>query len=195
MQYSRILLFISFLVTFGKFETLSAQSKAPDIRTLLDELGVEPEVMVGEFMQTKTFKDIPKALESSGTFEFKKGELSWNQRAPFPSSLRYQDGKLTQSVNGQPATDVADQATSFYGVISCVIHPNEKCVAEHFSVTNVAVTKGHTWTVTLVPRSEMLRRAITSIALNGQASDVQKVWLKQNDSETTVQFSKIKKKF
>ena len=132
----------------------------------------KPQVLRGQFEQTKTVKGFRNPLRSTGSFVVARDHgVIWKTEKPFASELvitadqirsRQADGSQRVEVDAsqQPAM------RSFNAVMFSLISGDMTSLAKVFRIEPVA-TGTAAWQLRLTPRSRMLERAFTELQLQG----------------------------
>ncbi|HVJ65667.1 MAG TPA: outer membrane lipoprotein carrier protein LolA [Bdellovibrionota bacterium] len=154
-------------------------------------------VVEGKFKQVRTIKDMDLHLESEGTFRFEQPlNLNWVQSKPFDLKLTMSPDRIVQkSFDGSEQVITKEQQPSVF-VFSAsfleVFSGNEESLKKNFT-TEVTV-QGDKWQISLVPRDELLKKAIAAVEIRG-AEFVSRVRVQEkNGNATEIEFTGVKAK-
>ncbi len=140
----------------------------------LDELQqrfTEQPVVRAHFEQTRTIKDLPQPLRSSGEMLIARDNgLLWDQKAPFPMTLLLDDKRMVQTINGQPPqTITADnnpQMFQFNHLLRALFQADRKVLEENFRIDFKDAGNGR-WSLVLTPTTTPLDKIFASMDLGG----------------------------
>jgi len=140
----------------------------------LDELQqhfTEQPVVRAHFEQTRTIKDLPQPLRSSGEMLIARDSgLLWDQKAPFPMTLLLDDTRMVQAINGQPPqTITADnnpQMFQFNHLLRALFQADRKVLEENFRIDFKDLGNGR-WSLLLTPTTTPLDKIFASMDLGG----------------------------
>lgn len=140
----------------------------------LDELQqrfTEQPVVRAHFEQTRTIKDLPQPLRSSGEMLIARDNgLLWDQKAPFPMTLLLDDKRMVQTINGQPPqTITADnnpQMFQFNHLLRALFQADRKVLEENFRIDFKDLGNGR-WSLVLTPTTTPLDKIFASMDLGG----------------------------
>ncbi len=140
----------------------------------LDELQqrfTEQPVVRAHFEQTRTIKDLPQPLRSSGEMLIARDNgLLWDQKAPFPMTLLLDDKRMVQTINGQPPqTITADnnpQMFQFNHLLRALFQADRKVLEENFRIDFKDAGNGR-WSLVQTPTTTPLDKIFASMDLGG----------------------------
>jgi len=128
-------------------------------------------VLRGEFVQEKQVAGFKNPLRSNGRFLLARDQgVLWTTTAPFPSEIVItQDRILSRQRDGSRHVEVdAKQQPGLRSVnamMFALMIGDMKALTSTFDVKSESVASG--WKMTLVPRSNQLAQAFTSVRLTG----------------------------
>jgi hypothetical protein len=143
--------------------------------------------VVGEFKQVREIKDLKLKLNSTGTFTFKVPlELNWIQIKPFAMTILMTPDKIIQKNSDSSTMEMTKQSqpvvfifsSSFLSIFSGDIENIKK------SFTYQIDFKRNDWTMSLVPKDELLKKVISMVKIEGQ-DFVKKVEVTESTGNTT----------
>ena len=140
----------------------------------LDELQqrfTEQPVVRAHFEQTRTIKDMPQPLRSSGEMLIARDDgLLWDQKAPFPMLLLLDDKRMVQTINGQPPQTITaennPQMFQFNHLLRALFQADRKVLEENFRIDFKDLGNGR-WSLMLTPTTTPLDKIFTSLDLGG----------------------------
>jgi uncharacterized iron-regulated membrane protein len=137
----------------------------------LQQRFTEQPVVRAHFEQTRTIKDLPQPLKSSGEMLIARDKgLLWDQTTPFSMKLLLDDTRMVQAINGQPPqTITADnnpQMFQFNHLLRALFQADRKVLEQNFHVAFVDKGEGR-WTLRLTPIVTPLDKIFASIDLAG----------------------------
>ncbi|MCU6667362.1 outer membrane lipoprotein carrier protein LolA [Enterobacteriaceae bacterium H4N4] len=140
----------------------------------LDELQqrfTEQPVVRAHFEQTRTIKDMPQPLRSSGEMLVARDDgLLWDQKAPFPMLLLLDDKRMVQTLNGQPPQTITaennPQMFQFNHLLRALFQADRKVLEENFRIDFKDLGNGR-WSLVLTPTTTLLDKIFASLDLGG----------------------------
>lgn len=163
---------------------LSPLAHAFDLQQLSDQLA-RPQVIHGNFIQEKHLRALPKPLTSTGTFVLAKDHgLLWQLNSPLKQDYRItalgiarRNGSEWQMLPGKSAG--AEQNRLFIAVLQ----GDSSGLARDFELRLQG--QPTQWTLTLTPRSLLLKQVFTQINIDG-GELVQRIELQETQGDSTV---------
>ena len=163
---------------------LSPLAHAFDLQQLSDQLA-RPQVIHGDFIQEKHLRALPKPLTSTGTFVLAKDHgLLWQLNTPLKQDYRItalgiarRNGSEWQMLPGKSAG--AEQNRLFLAVLQ----GDSSGLARDFELRLQG--EPTQWTLTLTPRSLLLKQVFTQINIDG-GELVQRIELQETQGDSTV---------
>ena len=163
---------------------LSPLAHAFDLQQLSDQLA-RPQVIHGDFVQEKHLRALPKPLASTGTFVLAKDHgLLWQLNSPLKQDYRItalgiarRNGSEWQMLPGKSAG--AEQNRLFLAVLQ----GDSSGLARDFELHLQG--QPTQWTLTLTPRSLLLKQVFTQINIDG-GELVQRIELQETQGDSTV---------
>ena len=163
---------------------LSPLAHAFDLQQLSDQLA-RPQVIHGDFIQEKHLRALPKPLTSTGTFVLAKDHgLLWQLNSPLKQDYRItalgiarRNGSEWQMLPGKSAG--AEQNRLFLAVLQ----GDSSGLARDFELRLQG--QPTQWTLTLTPRSLLLKQVFTQINIDG-GELVQRIELQETQGDSTV---------
>ncbi|ADO46539.1 outer membrane lipoprotein carrier protein LolA [[Enterobacter] lignolyticus] len=150
---------------------LAPLAQAITLDTLQQRFTRQP-VIRAHFEQTRTIKDLPQPLRSSGEMLIARDTgLLWDQKTPFPMQLMLNDARMVQSVNGQPpqviTADNNPQMFQLNHLLRALFQADRRVLEQNFRID--FQDKGDDrWTLRLTPTTTPLDKIFSSIDLAGQ---------------------------
>ena len=163
---------------------LSPLAHAFDLQQLSDQLA-RPQVIHGDFVQEKHLRALPKPLTSTGTFVLAKDHgLLWQLNSPLKQDYRItalgiarRNGSEWQMLPGKSAG--AEQNRLFLAVLQ----GDSSGLQRDFELRLQG--QPTQWTLTLTPRSLLLKQVFTQINIDG-GELVQRIELQETQGDSTV---------
>ena len=163
---------------------VSPLAHAFDLQQLSDQLA-RPQVIHGDFIQEKHLRALPKPLTSTGTFVLAKDHgLLWQLNTPLKQDYRItalgiarRNGSEWQMLPGKSAG--AEQNRLFLAVLQ----GDSSGLARDFELRLQG--QPTQWTLTLTPRSLLLKQVFTQINIDG-GELVQRIELQETQGDSTV---------
>lgn len=155
----------------------------PQLQTLIEpaaqELAKNP-VLRGGFTQKKFLKDIPKPLQSSGSFIVARGQgIYWHTRLPFDSEFILTPDRMVQLDGGNTAVRLNTAQQPGLRVVGDIFFSifalNPDALARNFQLFGKAGKRG-TWLLGLRPKNAALNGVLSEAVIAG-ATRVQNVQL------------------
>lgn len=137
----------------------------------LQQRFTEQPVVRAHFEQTRTIKDLPQPLKSSGEMLIARDKgLLWDQATPFSMKLLLDDTRMVQAINGQPPQTITaennPQMFQFNHLLRALFQADRKVLEQNFRVAFVDKGEGR-WTLRLTPIVTPLDKIFASIDLAG----------------------------
>ncbi|MEG1210756.1 MAG: outer membrane lipoprotein carrier protein LolA [Leclercia sp.] len=140
----------------------------------LDELQqrfTEQPVVRAHFEQTRTIKDMPQPLRSSGEMLIARDNgLLWDQKAPFPMMLLLDDARMVQTINGQPPQTITaennPQMFQFNHLLRALFQADRKVLEENFRIDFKDLGNDR-WSLVLTPTTTPLDKIFATLDLGG----------------------------
>lgn len=168
------------VLTFSIFSPAFSISQNEIFKMLSDHKTTE-----GTFTQTKTISKLNRKLSSSGTYLFSDKEVTWNTIKPFPSKLTITETQMIQTLpNGTvQKIDFSSNPTFSYiaKTIKSIFENNEFKIKENFE-TDFSLSEKEKWHITMLPKNDMILKAIKAIEVEGIIFD-SKTPEKKSDSK------------
>ncbi|MFY9994767.1 MAG: outer membrane lipoprotein carrier protein LolA [Leclercia sp.] len=139
----------------------------------LQQRFTEQPVVRAHFEQTRTIKDMPQPLRSSGEMLIARDDgLLWDQKAPFPMTLLLDDKRMVQTLNGQPPQTITaennPQMFQFNHLLRALFQADRKVLEENFRIDFNDLGNGR-WSLMLTPTTSPLDKIFASLDLGGAA--------------------------
>ena len=155
-----------------------ANLESPEVQKVMQALSAA-ETVHGTFTQKRTVVKIKRTFESSGKFEIsQKNGITWDMEKPFASKLVISDSGVVQTNADGSKTKMASADNVIFREIAtsmrAVLSGNIAVLENRFDLFFLQQKKG--WSVGLLPKEKTIRKAITSIVLEGD-KDLKKVEL------------------
>ncbi|MBY7734627.1 LolA family protein [Francisella philomiragia] len=165
----RLFTFISIFLTIVAPLYALDLSKDSDFQAVEKQLTKDTNIS-GKFIQIRQIAGLNSSLKSSGTFKLTNdGSLLWQQQSPIKTTMQMSKNKLTQTIMDNPPTVLTrdDQPIvfTFTSVFMSVFKGDTKTISEFFNINFDGNTQN--WTITLIPKSSPLNKAIKEITLKG----------------------------
>jgi hypothetical protein len=159
-------------------------ANAFDLQQLSEQLA-KPEVIHGHFIQEKHLRALPKPLTSTGTFVLAKNQgLLWLLKTPLQQDYRItakgiarRDGTVWQMLPAKTAG--AEQNRLFIAVLQ----GDSSGLQRDFELSLSGDARA--WTLTLVPRSMLLKQVFSQINIVG-GELVQSIELRETQGDSTL---------
>ncbi|NIG74644.1 outer membrane lipoprotein carrier protein LolA [Cedecea neteri] len=137
----------------------------------LQQRFTEQPVVRAHFEQTRTIKDLPQPLKSSGEMLIARDKgLLWDQTTPFSMKLLLDDTRMVQAINGQPPQTITaennPQMFQFNHLLRALFQADRKVLEQNFRVEFADKGEGR-WTLRLTPIVTPLDKIFASIDLAG----------------------------
>ena len=172
---------------------LAVSAHAQDLAQSVRQQLAQPQVLRGEFEQSKQVQGFARPLVSRGSFVVAKEKgVLWSTAKPFASQLRLtRDEILATQANGavafrldaskEPAVRVIN------GLMFSLLGGDLGGLAEHFRIDGEAGAKG--WSLVLTPKSSSLAKLMSRIELAGDKY-VRSIRIAEaNGDQTQIRFS------
>jgi len=139
----------------------------------LQQRFTEQPVVRAHFEQTRTIKDMPQPLRSSGEMLIARDDgLLWDQKAPFPMTLLLDDKRMVQTLNGQPPQTITaennPQMFQFNHLLRALFQADRQVLEENFRIDFNDLGNGR-WSLMLTPTTSPLDKIFASLDLGGAA--------------------------
>ena len=155
-----------------------------------------PEVLRGNFEQTREIAMLSKPLESSGRFLLSDMGLYWQQDRPVASVMIADADRLLQSVGDGAlrSIDVAKNPVvlSFSQSFLSIFSGGEEGLRENFDVEfKPAGDESGTWEIILTPTRFPMSEAVESIILTGREYIETLTVINRTSDKTVIHFSEL----
>ena len=175
---------MTFLKIFTLFLLLLNQANADDVLTKIAARLDKTLITQGEFQQEKQLKFLRKPLFSKGTFTYHQSKgVIWKTVTPIPSILLVNDAQLMTG-QGEQAVPPA-----FGRVFKALLGGELNRLGEDFIIAGGE--QELTWNIRLTPKDELLKKAISSIHINGDTELRELEISETNGNITHIRFSAI----
>ena len=160
------------LISAAALFWLSVGSAQPhSLDSVLADLGAHP-TLRGNFDQTREIPGLSRPLHSTGSFVVSDAGLYWAQATPFEFVLIADESRLIQKVLDQPPVELDFRsqpiAASIGSIFVGIVTGQRALLERNFVLSFSSGSDG--WAIGLVPRSEVIARAIESIEVRGAAA-------------------------
>lgn len=150
---------------------LAPLAQAITLDTLQQRFTQQP-VIRAHFEQTRTIKDLPQPLQSSGEMLIARDTgLLWDQKTPFAMQLMLDDARMVQSVNGQPpqviTADNNPQMFQLNHLLRALFQADRHVLEQNFRI-DFQDQGDDSWTLRLTPITTPLDKIFSSIDLAGK---------------------------
>ena len=137
----------------------------------LQQRFTEQPVIRAHFEQSRTIKDLPQPLKSSGEMLIARDKgLLWDQTSPFSMKLLLDDTRMVQAINGQPPQTITaennPQMFQFNHLLRALFQADRKVLEQNFRVEFTDKGEGR-WTLRLIPIVTPLDKIFATIDLAG----------------------------
>ncbi|HEY3984560.1 outer membrane lipoprotein carrier protein LolA [Cedecea sp.] len=137
----------------------------------LQQRFTEQPVIRAHFEQSRTIKDLPQPLKSSGEMLIARDKgLLWDQTSPFSMKLLLDDTRMVQAINGQPPQTITaennPQMFQFNHLLRALFQADRKVLEQNFRVEFTDKGEGR-WTLRLMPIVTPLDKIFATIDLAG----------------------------
>jgi len=155
-----------------------------------------PQVLRGNFEQTREIAMLSRPLESSGRFLLSDMGLYWQQDSPVASVMIADSDRLLQSVGdgALQSIDVAKNPVvlSFSQSFLSIFSGGEAGLRENFGVEfTPASDKSGTWEIALTPTRFPMSEAVASIILTGREYIETLTVINRTSDTTVIHFSEL----
>ncbi|HVS51601.1 MAG TPA: hypothetical protein VHD62_04540 [Opitutaceae bacterium] len=159
------------------------QPDDPAWRDLRDAFARRPAAGVSDFEERRwfTFKKTPTVLHGVARVSTERG-LSLAYAGPPARIVIIDDRGLLLREAGRDSVPPADVRTGGPdGVLLHLLRFDLKALAEEFDISGERT--GAAWSLTLLPRTEALRRTLGQIAVAGEGTDVRRIELRRSATQ------------
>src|SRR5262249_9646525 len=151
----------------------------------------QPEVLRGDFEQSKTVQGFVRPLASKGDFIVARGRgVFWRTREPFASELRLTRNEIVATQGGQIAfkLDAGREPTVriINGLMFALLNGDVGQLSELFKLDGAV--EGRTWQLLLVPRQANLAQLLKKVELQGDTQVRRIVIDEANGDRTQIRF-------
>lgn len=193
---------ILYLLTLAIFLPLSAKANvflhpAQSVNLLNIKNSIpQPEIVRGNFKQTKLIKDLNKNFISSGKFLFSKERgIYWDMQKPFSIINSFTKEGLITNENGKKTLVEANKSPAFKeisDIFQLVFTADVDKLKDHFEIF---FTKNkESWMLGLKSKNEAIKSVATKITITGNKF-VSKIILEEEGGDlTTIEFSNLNQK-
>ena len=159
-------------------------AQAFDLQQLSDQLA-KPSVIHGNFIQEKHLRALPQPLTSKGTFVLAKDHgLLWLLKSPLQQDYRISaQGIARRDANGWQPLPNKSAGAEQNRLFLAVLQGDSSGLQRDFELQLQGEAKQ--WTLTLIPRSLLLKQVFTQINIDG-GELVQKIELLETQGDSTV---------
>lgn len=136
----------------------------------LEGLTSAPELLRGEFIQSKYISALDTEFESSGTFEYRRNQaIEWRTVAPIENVLVMTPDRIINRQAGNELSRLESDSNPVVSVFSDIFFGVMTAewgkLAQYFSFK--LKRNGESWTVHLVPIDSSVEQVVSSVELNG----------------------------
>lgn len=165
MKKKLVILASTLLLTFS---TLSNAITLNDLQQLFSK----NQVIRADFTQDRYINGLASPIHSTGKMIISKElGLWWQQKTPFAMTLKMNQQRMEQRIEGQAAEVITaekqPQLFQFNHLLTAIFTADKKILETNFAITIVEQNKQ--WTVTLQPKLAPLNKIFKSIVLNGKS--------------------------
>ncbi|UOB24508.1 outer membrane lipoprotein carrier protein LolA [Pseudomonas orientalis] len=163
---------------------LSFSAHAFDLQQLSDQLA-KPSVIHGNFTQEKHLRALPQPLVSKGTFVLAKDHgLLWLLKTPLQQDYRItSQGIARRDANGWQLLPNKSAGAEQNRLFLAVLQGDSSGLQRDFDLQLQG--QAQNWTLTLIPRSLLLKQVFTQINIDGGAL-VNTIELLETQGDSTV---------
>jgi hypothetical protein len=181
-----------YCLLIGFFFTLAPSSyAAPTLTQLIEQRLTERSKVKGKYKQKKFLQKINQELNSSGNFQFIRGEkIEWFQIFPFKSSIKMsattlsvEDGKRaveTMSLDANPDLKIIQD------IFFSLLNGDQIKLKEYFEIKARGPVRD--WQLILTPKSKDISLVIDTLILKGDLWLSQIEIVEKNKNKTTIYF-------
>ncbi len=167
----------------------SLPAAAADIASAVQARLANPELLRGQFEQSKSIEGFKKPLLSSGEFLFWRGHgVIWRTKKPFESMLTLTPKALAASQNGITTMrmDARSEPTiaAMNETLLALLAGDVENLKQRFQLEG-ELNGSQQWTLRLTPKDRGFTSVISRIELSGDRY-VQRVQLQENNGDTSV---------
>lgn len=163
----------------------SARAQAPTLERVLGAFS-ELRGLTAEFHETKRIALLAVPVESDGVIRFMPGKLYREVTRPTRSVALVEGDRLTMSSGGErQEIDLSDNPIvgGFVGTFRHVLAGDRAALEQTYTLD--FQVQGDAWTLTLRPRSEALRRFLTSLRLVGRGQAIERTVMTERTGDVT----------
>ena len=174
---------------------LPLASQAENTVTTLSDIVEQLELRIqghGLFSQKKHYKILTRPLTSSGDFTFKRHTgVLWRTLHPISSSVFITETGIT--VYTDKHTKVKNNnATAFAGkVFNAILTGDAKMLNNSFDIDINPGKISNSWLMILTPKSSILKKALSSIEIEGDTQIKTVILNEANENYTVITFSSL----
>ena len=174
------LLLIALLITNNVFATELA-----DINQLL----IKKQSMQGVFEQQKSLSILKRPLRSSGEFVVDRDlGIFWHTEKPVESRLMITNKRVYFS---EQTSENLERSMRYIGkILHAILSGDLSAIEQTFIVKTVTLTDGQ-WQLKLVPKSFLMKKALSSVMLSGSSSVQEMTLQEKNGDYTRINLSQI----
>ena len=171
-------------IAFILLLSIPGLAHAFDLQQLSDQLA-KPTVIHGSFTQEKHLRALPQPLVSKGTFVLAKDHgLLWLLKTPLQQDYRISaQGIARRDANGWQLLPNKSAGAEQNRLFLAVLQGDSSGLQRDFDLQLQGEAKQ--WTLTLVPRSLLLKQVFTRINIDG-GELVQRIQLLETQGDSTV---------
>jgi hypothetical protein len=122
------------------------------------------------FVQLRYIAGLSQPLRSEGRVRVTENRVSWHMTSPFDVETIITPDGLSQSVDGQPPTEVAGGGAfggALVQALADLLRGRWEPLRAIFQITAGEVAAGQPWSLRLIPRDERLLALFAAIAVSG----------------------------
>ena len=162
----------------------STLAQAFDLQQLSAQLA-KSEVIQGDFIQEKHLRALPQPLTSTGQFVLAKGHgLLWRLKTPLQQEYRIDtNGIARRDANGWQMLPNKSAGAQQNGLFLAVLQGDSSGLQRDFELRLLG--KAEQWSLTLVPRSLLLKQIFQQITIDG-GERVQRIELLETQGDSTL---------
>lgn len=183
-----------FLMAWLLFVAIAPSGQAETALEIIDARLSRADIVRAEFHQEKLLRALKRPLVTEGKMLYVAGQgVVWQIIEPYEAFVLIAPGRLVEWDGTGEKTETAGGDNPFFrawaDVILAMLSGDLDALRQHFDLSPVARESG--WELSLQPKSEQLRRAISSVRVHG---DDFVEGLEINDARgdsTTIQFDRI----
>jgi hypothetical protein len=174
------------------FWSATGVASAQDALAQIERQLKQPDVVCGEFVQSRVLAGITKPIRSNGRFCLVRDRgVLWRTTAPFAGELLLRDGQWIERRDGRELRRLAadrEPALRFVtDVLLSVLGGRLEDMRQRFEINAALVPGG--WRAQLMPRDATLKRGLSSIELAGAEYVTRAAFVTAGGDRTELLFS------